>query len=121
MLESKPPDKNVQSGTSDTNCLFILSSNKYLTFIQVSSKESTCGLLINFQYLWTNNPYLLNIAKLAGFNSYISLNTVVPAVWAGPIPKSSQIPFWSTTFSMPGNSNKAFISEAKIKLSFFIV
>ena len=36
-LESRPPDKNVARGTSDTSCRFIESHSKYLTFSIVSS------------------------------------------------------------------------------------
>lgn len=69
ILESKPPDRKVHKGTSDTSCLLIASSNKNLTLSHVVPKLSVCGLLTKDQYLFTYSPEELNIAKVAGFNS----------------------------------------------------
>ena len=40
----------------------------------------------------------------------------MPGVCAGPIPKSSEIPWESKTGYIPGYSSRAYISEANIKV-----
>ena len=102
MLESNPPDRKVHSGTSETSCLVIESFKRNSRWLQVWSKFSVCGSLFNFQYLSICNPERLKTAKWAGFNSKILLKIVVPGVCAGPIPKSSEIPWESRIFWTPG-------------------
>ena len=48
-LLSKPPDKKVQIGMSESICIFTESSISHAVFSMVSKKESSCGWLSNFQ------------------------------------------------------------------------
>jgi len=92
MLESNPPDKNVQNGLSVSNWEYIASLSKNFIFSQVVPKLSVCFSFFNFQYLSIVKPDSLYIAKWAGFISKIFLKYVVPGVCAGPIANNSQIP-----------------------------